>query len=316
MLEPEDAMKWETVHPSPEKFDFSQGDRLVEFATSHQMKVRGHTLVWHQQNPAWLSQGHYTPERLAQILEQHIKAVVGHYRGKVFAWDVVNEGFDERVVGKMRNTIWYDQPGIGRAGKGISYIQDCFRWAHAADPDALLFYNDAEAEAMNPKSDEIYAMVRDFRRLGVPIDGVGFQLHLANLKTSNASPHWECRCKLPSWTFHSRWMQTAMPCPPTSNCKPTFIAKSPLLAWRMRVVPQSRPGDSPISIPGSAPIPNTREVRRCSSIASIGQSPPMMRCEVCWKQIAVSRWSSVVRCSLFSIREPKATNDERPTTAL
>jgi endo-1,4-beta-xylanase len=181
MVEPEDAMKWEILHPASEKFDFSQADRVVAFGISHRMKVRGHTLVWHQQNPLWLTDGRHTPEQLAGILEQHIKAVVGHYRGKVFAWDVVNEAFDERVAGKLRSTIWYDQPGIGRARKGKSYIEDCFRWARAADPDALLFYNDAEAEVMNAKSDAIFAMVQDFRRRGVPIDGVGFQMHIGNL---------------------------------------------------------------------------------------------------------------------------------------
>jgi endo-1,4-beta-xylanase len=182
MLEPEDAMKWEVLHPARKTFDFSQADRVAAFAISHRMKVRGHTLVWHQQNPKWLSAGKYSPDQLAQILEEHIKTVVGHYKGKVFAWDVVNEAFDERDVGKFRSTIWYDQPGIGRAGKGSSYLEDCFRWARAADPDALLFYNDAEAEAINPKSDAIYGLVRDFRRRGVPIDGVGFQLHISNLR--------------------------------------------------------------------------------------------------------------------------------------
>ena len=187
MLEPEDAMKWEGLHPTPETFDFSQADRIVAFAISHQMKVRGHTLVWHQQNPRWLMEGRHTQDQLARILEQHIKTVVGHFRGKVFAWDIVNEAFDERVAGKFRSTIWYDQPGIGRSGKGGSYIEDSFRWAHAADPEALLFYNDAGAEAMNSKSDAIYAMVQDFRRRGVPIDGVGFQMHIDNLHPDVAS---------------------------------------------------------------------------------------------------------------------------------
>jgi endo-1,4-beta-xylanase len=181
MLEPEDAMKWEVLHPAPETFDFSQADRIVAFAISHHMKVRGHTLVWHQQNPPWLTEARHTPDQLARILEQHIKTVVGHYRGKVFAWDVVNEAFDEGGAGRLRSTIWYDKPGIGRADKGYAYIEDCFRWAHAADPDALLFYNDAAAEAINPKSDKIYAMVRDLRQRGVPIDGVGFQMHISNL---------------------------------------------------------------------------------------------------------------------------------------
>jgi endo-1,4-beta-xylanase len=187
MVEPEDVLKWETAHPEPQSFDFSQADKIVDFATRHEMKIRGHTLVWHQQNPKWLMEGNYTSGELAQILEKHIKTVVGHYRGKIFAWDVVNEAFDELQPGKLRSTIWRDQPGIGLAGNGSSYIERCFRWAHEADPQALLFYNEAGAEVMNPKSDAIYAMVRDFRQRGVPIDGVGFQMHVANLQSDVSS---------------------------------------------------------------------------------------------------------------------------------
>jgi endo-1,4-beta-xylanase len=187
MLEPEDVLKWEVVHPEPQSFDFSQADRIVDFATRHGMKVRGHTLVWHQQNPKWLTEGKYSSGELAQILEKHIKTVVGHYRGKIFAWDVVNEAFDELHVGELRSTIWRDLPGIGLAGNGSSYIERCFRWTHEADPQALLFYNEAGAEVVNPKSDAIYAMVRDFQQRGVPIDGVGFQMHIENLRSDVAS---------------------------------------------------------------------------------------------------------------------------------
>jgi len=187
LLEPEDALKWEVVHPEPQSFDFSQGDQVVDFAFRHGMSVRGHTLVWHRQNPKWLTEGNYTSAELAEILEKHIKTVVGHYRGKIFAWDVVNEAFDELHPGTLRSTIWRDQPGIGLAGNGNSYIERCFRWAHEADPHALLFYNEAEAEVVNPKSDAIYAMVRDFRQRGIPIDGVGFQMHIANLHADVAS---------------------------------------------------------------------------------------------------------------------------------
>src|ERR1019366_9034702 len=113
MLEPEDALKWEVVHPERQTFDFSQADQIVDFASRHGMKVRGHTLVWHRQNPTWLTEGKYTSGELAQILEQHIKTVAGHYRGKIFAWDVVNEAFDELQPGTLGGTIWRDQPGIG-----------------------------------------------------------------------------------------------------------------------------------------------------------------------------------------------------------
>jgi endo-1,4-beta-xylanase len=187
LLEPEDAMKWETLRPNPQSFDFSQADRIVDFAIARGMKVRGHTLVWHQQNPPWVTEGHYTAEQLAHILEKHIKTVVSHYRGKVFAWDVINEAFDEPVLGRLRSTLWYDQPGIGSAQKGTAYIERCFRWAHEADPEALLFYNEAEAETMNPKSDAVYAMVKDFLRRGVPLDGVGFEMHISKLHPDTAS---------------------------------------------------------------------------------------------------------------------------------
>ncbi|MFZ0562346.1 MAG: endo-1,4-beta-xylanase [Terriglobales bacterium] len=192
MVEPEDALKWEVVHPGPGSYDFSQGDQVVDFATRHGMKVRGHTLVWHRQNPKWLTEGKYTSAELAEILENHIKTVVGHYRGKIFAWDVVNEAFDELRPGDLRSTMWRDQPGIGSPTSTLSkhpyaYIERCFRWAHEADPQALLFYNDAEAETVNPKSDAIYAMVRDFRQRGVPIDGVGFQMHIAHMHADVAS---------------------------------------------------------------------------------------------------------------------------------
>lgn len=92
---------------------------------------------------------------------------------------MVNEAFDEH--GRLRSSIWYDQPGIGFAGDSTRYIEEVFRWAHAAAPDARLFYNDAEAETKNVKSDAILAMVKDFRRRGVPIDGVGLQMHLRDL---------------------------------------------------------------------------------------------------------------------------------------
>ena len=187
LVEPEDAMKWEIVHPARDRFDFAEGDRVVRFAAEHGMKIRGHTLVWHRQLAPWVIEGNHNPAELARTLEQHIKAVVGHYRGGVFAWDVVNEAFDEDGTGKLRSTIWHDQPGIGLAGKGTAYIERCFRWAQEADPSALLFYNEAGAEEINPKSNAIFAMVQDFKRRGVPIDGVGLQMHLSTLHPDVAS---------------------------------------------------------------------------------------------------------------------------------
>ncbi len=179
MVEAEDAMKWWALRPDQATFDFTQGDRVVAFAETHRMKVRGHNLVWGWTNPLWLTGGKFTPSQLAELLHEHIAKVATHYRGKVFAWDVLNEAFDDN--GKVKSSIWYDQPGIGLAGQATAYIEQVFRWAHEADPEALLFYNDGDGEAVNAKSDGIYRMVKDFKERGVPIDGVGFQMHVFEL---------------------------------------------------------------------------------------------------------------------------------------
>ena len=179
LVEAEDAMKWWVVRPTREAFDFTEADQVVAFAETHRMKVRGHTLVWGWTNPGWLKNLKATPAELAMLLHEHIDLVARHFRGKVFAWDVLNEAIDDD--GRLRASIWYDQPGFGYAGKGTAYIEQVFRWTHEADPTALLFYNDGGAEAINSKSDAIYEMVRDFRRRGIPIDGVGLQMHIFDL---------------------------------------------------------------------------------------------------------------------------------------
>jgi endo-1,4-beta-xylanase len=108
MLEPEDAMKWWVIRPDPGTFDFTQGDRIVAFAETHRMKVRGHTLVWGWSNPAWLLEGHFTSAQLSTRLQEHIQTVLTHYRGHVFAWDVVNEAFEE--PGNLKDSVWYNRP--------------------------------------------------------------------------------------------------------------------------------------------------------------------------------------------------------------
>lgn len=177
MIEPEDAMKWSVVRRSPTAFDFTGADQIVEYARLHGMKVRGHCLVWDHDNPDWITRGADTPEQLSRILSEHIRTEVSRYAGRVFAWDVVNEALDEN--GRLRDSIWYNRPGIGLRDEGSAYIEQAFRWAHEADPDALLFYNEAEAEGMNRKSDAVYALVKDLKQRGVPIAGVGLQMHLS-----------------------------------------------------------------------------------------------------------------------------------------
>lgn len=183
MLTAENALKWGAIRPNRATFNFRPGDRLVAFARKHDMKVRGHTLAWSEYNPAWIVGGRFTPGQMSELLREHITKVMRHYRGQVFAWDVVNEVF--LADGSVEPSIWYDRPGIGLKGKGTAYVEQAFRWAREADPDALLFYNDYDTEGVNPKSDAVYAMVKDFRERGVPIDGVGIQAHIMDLEAKD-----------------------------------------------------------------------------------------------------------------------------------
>ncbi len=172
-VEPENAMKFGPIHPGPTTYNFAPADQIVAFAQANQMAVRGHTLVWYNQLPSWVTSGTHTPDQLSSILQDHINAVMGHYAGQVYAWDVVNEAFNDN--GTLRSYVWSDSPGIGLSGTG--YIEQALRWAHAADPNALLFYNDYNAEGLNAKSDAIYKMAQDFKARGVPLDGIGMQMH-------------------------------------------------------------------------------------------------------------------------------------------
>jgi endo-1,4-beta-xylanase len=185
MVEPENVMKWGTIRPRRETFNFAPGDQVVAFAEAHGMKVRGHCLLWSEYNPAWLEKGNFTPDELREMLHEHITKVMKHFAGKVFAWDVVNESF--LANGQVETSIWYDHPGIGLKDKGTAYIEQAFRWAHEADPKALLFYNDYDTEGINPKSDAVYEMLKDFKKRGVPVDGVGIQAHIFNLDMKEIS---------------------------------------------------------------------------------------------------------------------------------
>ena len=181
MLEGENAMKWGALHPGSSRYDFTGADRLVNFAREQKMKTRGHTLLWHQSNPAWVTDlaNTATPQTMAGLLKDHIDTVVGRYKGQIFAWDVVNEAVSDSAPATgtlLRDSVWNNRPGIGMPG--TAYIEQAFRWAHEADPDALLFYNDYNIEGTSAKFQAVLNMVRDFVARGVPIHGVGFQMHL------------------------------------------------------------------------------------------------------------------------------------------
>lgn len=169
VLTPENEMKWDATERSRGVFNFAAGDRLVAFAQQHGMKVRGHALVWYMALPAWVKA--LRGEELLAAMRAHVRGLVSHYRGKVYAWDVVNEAIADAGGGLRADPPWNEL--------GTQYIDDAFRAAREADPEALLFYNDYNGEfAGQVKSDAIYNLVRGMQQRGVPIDGVGLQLHV------------------------------------------------------------------------------------------------------------------------------------------
>jgi endo-1,4-beta-xylanase len=167
----ESQLKWDVVEPVRGQYDWTGADALVDFAKDNHQSVRGHTLVWHDALPGWLVNGTFTADQLRHLLREHIQTVVSRYRGRVAAWDVVNEPIAD-TGGQLRKSLWLNTLGPG-------YITDALRWAHEADPAAKLYINDYGVENINAKSNALYNVVAGLRRDGIPIDGVGFQSHLA-----------------------------------------------------------------------------------------------------------------------------------------
>ena len=172
MITPGNVMKWEPLRRNGRDaaFRFAWPDSMVSYAANHSMKVRGHTLVWHNQLPGWLTSVSWPADTLKAILLDHIATTVGHFKGKIYAWDVVNEGLNDGN-GSLRSTIWSQT-------LGPSYIETAFRAAHTADPNALLFYNDYSLEYPGAKQDSAYALLARLKAAGVPVDGIGFQGHI------------------------------------------------------------------------------------------------------------------------------------------
>ncbi|MEV5710682.1 endo-1,4-beta-xylanase [Actinoallomurus sp. NPDC052274] len=166
MVTPGNEMKWDTTEPSNGSYNFGPGDQIVSFAQSHTMRVRGHNLVWHSQLPSWVSG---LPSNQVQgAMEAHITTEATHYKGKVYAWDVVNEPFNED--GSLRKDVFYN-------AMGSNYIADALRTAHAADPNAELYLNDYNIEGQNAKSNAMYSLAQSLLSQGVPLNGIGFESH-------------------------------------------------------------------------------------------------------------------------------------------
>ncbi|MBP3366791.1 MAG: endo-1,4-beta-xylanase [Treponema sp.] len=165
----ENCMKLGSVRPSRSLWNWGDADSLVEFAEKNKIAVKYHTLVWHNQNPPFVS-GMQTEEEARSMLDECISTVMSRYKGRIREYDVVNEMFNED--GSLRNSVWLRTAGSG-------YIEYALRRAREADPDALLFLNEYNNEAEgNPKADAMYRFVKQLKEQGVPVDGVGMQLHL------------------------------------------------------------------------------------------------------------------------------------------
>ena len=167
----ENAMKWERIHPSLDEYNFELTDRFISFGEYHNMSIIGHTLIWHQQTPEWVfkNEDRNTLDRdgLLKRMSDHINTVVGRYKGKIKGWDVVNEALNED--GSLRNSEWLNIIGE-------DYLLKAFEFAHQADLNAELYYNDFSLEN-EPKRKGAIELIRKLKANGIKIDGVGLQGH-------------------------------------------------------------------------------------------------------------------------------------------
>jgi endo-1,4-beta-xylanase len=168
MIVAENIMKWSALSSGRGKFSFNAADGMIAFAKIHKQAVRGHTLVWHESLPSWVLTIKDKDE-MRNVLKAHVQTVAAYFKGKIFAWDVLNEAILED--GSFRKTPFYNL-------LGAEYIAHVFKWAKEADPNAKLFYNDYNTDGINPKSTAVYNLVKNLKANGVPIDGVGFQAHV------------------------------------------------------------------------------------------------------------------------------------------
>jgi GH35 family endo-1,4-beta-xylanase len=168
-LTAEYEMKWDAIERTRGINNFGAGDAIVAYGQANGMQIKGHALIWHGSVPAWVAGLSAADLRVA--FENHIRSVAEHYRGRVRAWDVVNEAV-ATDGSALRDTVF-------RQKLGDQYIADAFRLARQADSQALLFYNDYGGEGLNQKADRIYDLVQGLRAQGVPIDGVGLQMHIS-----------------------------------------------------------------------------------------------------------------------------------------
>ncbi|MBJ7880681.1 endo-1,4-beta-xylanase [Gelidibacter salicanalis] len=164
-------MKMQSIIPTENNYNWKTVDTILNYAETHNQRLFGHNLIWHSSTPEWvIAKAEKDSLWLDSFMKEYITRYVGRYKGKVAAWDVVNEAFESKG-GAYRETIWYNK-------LGKRYIADAFRYAHEADPDAVLFYNDFNIERDTLKLNAMLKIVEEFKAEGVPISGIGFQMHI------------------------------------------------------------------------------------------------------------------------------------------
>lgn len=169
------ALHWDQMRTSPTGYDFTEADKVVNYAVTHDLDVQAHHLIWDEKDsvPKWLQNGNYSKDQLYDIMHQHINTVMQHYKGKVQAYTVVNEPFSRGKHKYNLNCWWGDH-----LGGGTEYIDKAFIWAHEADPSATLILNDFDNEVSSDVSDLQYAYMKSAKERGIPIDAIGMQLHV------------------------------------------------------------------------------------------------------------------------------------------
>jgi endo-1,4-beta-xylanase len=176
---PENDMKWEKIHPQPGQFNWGPADSFMDFCEKNGMAPIGHTLVWHSQTPKWVftdeAGGPLTREALLDRMNDHISTVVGRYKGRIKGWDVVNEALNDD--GTMRSSQWLKIIGEDKPEQQYDHIARAFEYAHAADPEMELYYNDYNLSTSRAKADGAAAIVKHLQSRGIRIDGVGMQVH-------------------------------------------------------------------------------------------------------------------------------------------
>ncbi len=177
LLTTETEMMFGSLSPRPEAYDFGPAEELVDFAQANDMQVRGHALLWHQANPDWLKETNYNRRQALDLLHKHIFTVMAHFYGEITAWDVVNDPVEDN--GGLRDSFWMHTIGP-------DYMEYAFRWANQADPQAQLFLNEYAAEGISPKSDSLYELAHDLINRGVPLHGIGLQMHLGVAETAHS----------------------------------------------------------------------------------------------------------------------------------